>query len=188
MACYNTLEQTPYMPYLILNKLLTSNNENIFKLLKYPTYDALTKDNLTIKEKRDMIWKYGNNQQEYNIFLIPFEEDMNEKTTTILKIWDRIIVPTNHLLADIVFEFDIITHNKIGMVEYNGYPCSRIDVLRTEIIKELNGAEVNGVGTLQFNRGLNSWCKAESGSNMGNNKNYIGTKFLLATMGSSLNG
>ena len=42
---FNNFANLPYVPYKII-MTLAQNNENIFKLLKYGTYDCLSKPNL----------------------------------------------------------------------------------------------------------------------------------------------
>ena len=47
---YNSLSALPTIPYNILTYLATSTDaENLWKLLKYNGYDALSKPNLTLK-------------------------------------------------------------------------------------------------------------------------------------------
>ena len=46
MALYNDYKFMPYIPYRIL-EYLANNNENLWKILKYDTYDCLSKEDLT---------------------------------------------------------------------------------------------------------------------------------------------
>ena len=55
---YNSLSALPNAPYNIL-KYLAQNNENIWKLLKYNSYDALSKPNLTMEEKLSLHLLYN---------------------------------------------------------------------------------------------------------------------------------
>ena len=61
MAYYNDYKSMPYIPYRII-EYLANNNENIWKILKYNTYDCLSKEDLTFDEKMKLIWSHEGNQ------------------------------------------------------------------------------------------------------------------------------
>ena len=63
-------------------------------------------------------------------------------------------------------------------MEYNGIPCNRGDVVEAEILKTLNGADVGGVGMLQFNTKLST--ASRSSLNLGNSKTFTGTSLVLS--------
>ena len=65
---FNNFAMLPSVPYNII-MTLAQNNENIFKMLKYNTYDCLSQPNLTFEEKMEMIYKNQDQQQDYRIFL-----------------------------------------------------------------------------------------------------------------------
>ena len=48
MAYYNAYKSMPYIPYRII-EYLANNNENIWKILKYNTYDCLSREDLKDK-------------------------------------------------------------------------------------------------------------------------------------------
>ena len=57
MGCYRILE------YLALSP----KAENLWKMLKYNDYNALSKDNLSFAEKMNLVWKTGK-QEQYSVF------------------------------------------------------------------------------------------------------------------------
>ena len=57
MGCYRILE------YLALSP----KAENLWKMLKYNDYHALSKDNLSFAEKMNLVWKTGK-QEQYSVF------------------------------------------------------------------------------------------------------------------------
>ena len=181
---FNQFSSLPSIPYLIIEKLM--ENENIWKILKYPTYDCLSENNLTLDEKSNMIWKNKEKQTDYNVFLTPLVEDMIYDSTTILKCYRYYNVPTNHLNAVVTYEMDILYGGKISLIEYNGIPCNRSDVMEMEIMKTLNGADVGGIGYFQFNRELSSFC--QSRMVLGNDKTFTGTSIIMGTNLSNING
>ena len=69
MAMYNNYKFMPYIPYRII-EYLAYNNENLWKILKYNTYDCLSNDDLTFEEKMQLVWSYQSNQEDYRIFLL----------------------------------------------------------------------------------------------------------------------
>lgn len=175
---FNNFANLPYVPYKII-MTLAQNNENIFKLLKYGTYDCLSKPNLTFEEKMEMIYKNQDQQQNYRIFLNPLIENMQYDATTILKCFKYDSYPINPYLCTVVYEFDVLFGDKIAIVDYNGIPCNRADVMEAEIMKTLNGSyAMDGVGKFQFNAELSQYCRSRAALN--NTRNYNGSSIFMA--------
>lgn len=174
---FNQFTSMPYIPYRIIEYLI-SNNENIWKVLKYPTYDCLSQPNLTLKEKAEMIWKNQDRQQDYNVFLNPIVNNMIYDATTILKCYRLDSNPVNHIIATVSYEFDIIYGSKIPMIGLDGVPCTRGDVIEMELMKTLNGADVSGVGLLQYNTRLSGLCRSRA--NVGNDNTFNGISLIFA--------
>ena len=68
---FNNFAEMPEFPYKIIEVLLTDTSqevENFWKLLKYTDQEALDKNNLTMKEKKALIWSGQSTEQNYNIF------------------------------------------------------------------------------------------------------------------------
>lgn len=181
MIMYNTLEQLPYLAYRIINYLFS--NETIWKILGYDTYDCLEKGNLTEDEKVDLIWTKGE-QSKKNVFLTPMEIAIIDNSKTVIKLYDYQIVPENHLSAIVCMRFEILYIGESAMIDYNGYPCSRLAVIKTELMKSLNGCDIGGVGKLEFNNMLSRWCG--STQSLGNNKNVVGDTLTFALRVSTL--
>lgn len=174
---YNKYEFMPYIPYKIVEYLAT-NNENLWKILKYNDYDCLSKPNLTFEEKIALIWNTEGNQENYSIFFSQLVENMIPDSKSILKIYKVLTTPRNTIQAVGSYEFDILYGGKIALVEYNGIPCNRGDVVEAEILRTLNGADVGGVGMLQFNTKLST--ASRSSLNLGNSKTFTGTSLVLS--------
>lgn len=177
MAMYNDFISMPYIPYRII-EYLAYNNENLWKILKYNTYDCLSEDNLTFEEKMSLIWSHEANQEDYRIFFTALVENLIPVSETMIKIYKEIVVPRSTVNAIAGYEIDILYGGKISLIEYNGVPCNRGDVCEAEILSTLNGVEIGGVGRLEFNtRKLSS---AKSMNNIGDNKSFTGNSLLLA--------
>lgn len=183
---FNSFDSLPFIPYNILSHLANDPLvEDLWKLLKYNTYDALSQPNLTFKQKMSMIWKNQATQNNYTIFLTRLIEDEQLSERTILKLYKANSDPVSAQIATTAYEFDILVGAKIPMVDYNGIPCSRVDVIESLLLKSLNGADVNGVGWLQFNDDLSRLCRSATG--VGNNTSYYGTSILMAVQIGNLN-
>ena len=176
MAMYNKYISMPYIPYRII-EYLANNNENLWKILKYNTYDCLSEDDLTFEEKMELVWSHEANQEDYKIFLTALVENMIPVSGTIIKIYKEITLPRNHINAVAGYEIDILYGGKIALVEYNGIPCNRGDVCEAEILSTLNGVEVDGVGKLEFS--MKKLGSSRSSLNIGDNKSFTGTSLLM---------
>ena len=176
MAMYNKYISMPYIPYRII-EYLANNNENLWKILKYNTYDCLSEDDLTFEEKMELVWSHEANQEDYKIFLTALVENMIPVSGTIIKIYKEMTLPRNHINAVAGYEIDILYGGKISLVEYNGIPCNRGDVCEAEILSTLNGVEVDGVGKLEFS--MKKLGSSRSSLNIGDNKSFTGTSLLM---------
>lgn len=177
MGMYNNFLSMPYIPYRII-EYLAYNNENIWKILKYNTYDCLSEENLTFEEKMSLIWSHQADQENYRIFFTALVENMIPLSDTIIKIYKDITIPRSRVNAIAGYEFDILYGGKISLIEYNGVPCNRGDVCEAEILSTLNGVEIGGVGRLEFN--TEKISASRSALNIGDNKSFTGTSLLLA--------
>ncbi len=176
MAMYNKYISMPYIPYRII-EYLANNNENLWKILKYNTYDCLSENDLTFEEKMELVWSHEANQEDYKIFLTALVENMIPVSGTIIKIYKEMTLPRNHINAVAGYEIDILYGGKIALVEYNGIPCNRGDVCEAEILSTLNGVEVDGVGKLEFS--MKKLGSSRSSLNIGDNKSFTGTSLLM---------
>lgn len=182
---YNQLNAMPYIPYRIISYLANDPKaEDLWKLLKYNTEDALLKPDLTLDEKIELICKNNANQNDYSVFFTRLIENEQTIERTIIKLYKINTIPDSRLQAICPYSFDILTGAKTVVVDYNGIPCSRLDVIESILAQSLNGADVGGVGLLEYNRELNRVCGAVYG--IGNNTSYIGQSVVFAVRVSGL--
>ena len=177
MSMYNDFISMPYIPYRII-EYLAYNNENLWKILKYDTYDCLSQDDLTFEEKMSLIWSHEAKQEDYRVFFTALVENLIPTSETMLKIYKDITIPRSTVNAVAGYEIDILYGGKISLIEYNGVPCNRGDVCEAEILSTLNGVEIGGVGRLEFN--TRKLSAARSSLNIGDNKSFTGTSLMLA--------
>ena len=176
MAYFNDFNKLPSIPYKIMCKLAT-DNERLWKLLKYPDYNCLYNEDLSFDEKMSMIWKLQAHQEDYNIFLTDLVEDMQPKEKTILKVYSQYLVPKSNISALVLYQFDILYGSKISMVDMDGIPTNRGDAVVYEILSTLNGTEVGGVGSIEFNTKKSTMSKGYQ--NLGNNSTYTGKSLFM---------
>lgn len=175
---FNSMSALPYIPYNILVYLAKSPDaEEIWKMLKYSTYDALSKPNLTFEEKISFIWKNGP-QEDYGVFLTPLVEDEITKSKSIFKVYDYYIQPDNAYTAVTTYAFDFLYGGNMALVEYNATPVSRGDLFIAKIMEVLNGTNVGGVGKLMFLDDLSRYDVGKS--TIGNSRSFTGVQIFLS--------
>ena len=173
---FNSLTALPQIPYKILTYLAV-HDEIIWKLLKYNSYDALSKPNLKFREKIELIWREGP-QAEKSIFLTNLIEDVIPESKQIIKIYSYHVHPNELYLSTVVYAFDCLYGGQMSLVDYNGTPVSRGDLFINRILTILNGAYVGGVGKLTFYDDMSRYDIAKSV--IGNAKNYTGIQLFMS--------
>lgn len=180
---YNALYKLPEAPYKILEHLATETAaEDFWKLIKYNSYDALSKKNLTFKEKMSLIWtpKNGAHQENYNIFFTNLIEDAMAESKSILKIYNYMVQPMDLYKSAVVFAFDFLFGGTMSLVDYNGIPVNRGDLCAHLLLSVLNGAEIGGVGKLALDDTLSRYTGAKTV--IGNSKTFTGVCLYLGTL------
>lgn len=177
---YNSLSALPFIPYNILTYLATSSDaENLWKMLKYSGYDALSKPNLTFEEKMKLIWKKGV-QEKYSIFFTNLIEDGIASSKSILKIYNYYDQPRELYSANVVYAFDFLYGGQMSLIDYNGTPVSRGDLFINIMLSVLNGVNIGGVGKLVWLDDMSRYCAAKSV--IGNEKTFTGVQLFLGAM------
>lgn len=177
---YNSLSNLPPAGYNILVYLATNPKaENLWKILKYNDYNCLSKPNLTLKEKLDLIWKTGP-QENYSVFLSPLVEDAITESKTIIKIYNYYINKNELYTSAIVYAFDCLYGGNMALIDWNGVPASRGDVFIHTIMATLNGVSVGGVGNLSFASDLSRYNIAKA--TIGNSKTFTGVQIFMSTL------
>lgn len=177
---YNSLSALPNVPYNIISYLVLSDRaENLWKMLAYNSYDALSKPNLTAKQKLDLLWRTGK-QENCSVFLTNLVEDAVQASKCILKIYNYYDQPNELYSASAVYAFDFLYGGQMSLVDYNGVPVNRGDLFISIILDTLNGSNVGGVGNMIWLSDASRYCAAKS--TIGNSKTFTGVQLYLATM------
>lgn len=183
----------------IINYLINSETKNakrIWKLLKYGTIDALNQKDLTKKERSKLIYRGEDEQTDKRIFMQSYLDDAFTVQCSLLKIYVDSVVPINHLVANVNIGIDIMSHSKVQIVYNDAMDDienpdlyrevesqivykNRNTLLLKCILAELNGANIEGVGQLQFNQKASVFNQSRSG--IFDNKMYNGSKTIFVT-------
>lgn len=181
---FNDFSEMPYIPYKMLEALLTEESQvaqDFWKLLKYADVDALDKDNLTYEEKVELIWRGESLEQNFNVFLKPLIGSSLDtaEAQTQLRIFRFTSMPTNQFEAILTIEADFITNEKTALVYQNGMLCERTDLMESMFLNIFNGRDIGvGSGFVTFNREFSRSCNSQL--NIGNSKSFYGRSLVLA--------
>lgn len=181
---FNNFSEMPDLPYKIIEVLLTDTSqdaEDFWKLLKYTEVNALKQKNLTLKEKKAMIWQGESIEQNFNVFLKPLIGSAMDsaEAQTQLRLYRYNTIPTTQFEAIVCFEADFVTNEKTSLVRRNKILCERTDVMEALFLSVMNGRDIEiGSGVFQFNREMSRSCNSQL--NIGNSKSFYGRSLILA--------
>ena len=134
----------------IINQLI-NESEDIWKLLKYNTPDALSEDVLTRTEKLELIDKGDISVSPFDIKikLVPYNNgQILKKAMTEIRIIDYRTMFNSVDSVEQYYQIQLLTHYSLWTLE-NG--LLRCNVIKKELVKALNQERVDGViGTLSF--------------------------------------
>lgn len=147
----------PNIGYKIVEYLINSPEaEIIWKLLKYTDADAWKKDNLTKKEKTEMIYKGSDAQDKYNVFFDYFMDEATNKEKSFLRIYPSNIFPLTRTYGICCVNIEVFIHSQINHL--SNY-TTRLDTIIQKLIEILNGTDVGGVGVLFFDYDITTYCR-----------------------------
>ena len=175
---FNSMSALPSIQYNIMTYLATSPQaEDLWKMMAYNSYDALSKPNLTMSQKLDLLWRTGP-QEDYGIFFTNLVEDAIPTSKCILKIYNYYDQPNDLYTASVVYAFDFLYGGQMSLVERDGIPVSRGDLFINIMLDVLNGANIGGVGNMTWLTDASRYCAAKS--TIGNSKMFTGVQLYLS--------
>lgn len=146
---YNFFYEYNQISYNIISYLM-SNNELIWKILKYHTSDAWNKSDLTQAEKAQLIYSGQDDSTGYYVFMDEGNPDVHTREDCIIRISPAVVYPENRTVATLSVLFETYAHYKVNTL--SNY-TTRTDTIIQEALKVLNGAKIGGVvGRLYFDR------------------------------------
>ena len=175
---YNRYVGSEKIPSRIISALIkdtTTIGNEFWKALCYDEVDCLSKENVSIKDRRKFVYKRGtnNNFNGYKIFNFPLLTDSftdGEIENLIqLRIYQRNILPIDSTKSVLSYRMDIYTSSKLAsLIDKDGDLVERTEFLITRLLDMLVGIDIGlGCDLIQFNRELERTCRAEEIINNG---------------------
>lgn len=169
---------TEKAPSRIISTLVNDTSEignEFWKALCYDEADCLDKPNVSIKDRRKVIYKRGNlnNFNGYKIFNFPLLTDSimdgGEENLIQLRIYQRSILPIDTTKAVISYRIDVYTSSKLAsFLDKDGDLVERTEFLISHLLDMLVDLEIGlGFDLIQFNRELERTCRSEELINNG---------------------
>ena len=169
---------TEKAPSRIISALVNDTSEignEFWKALYYDETDCLDKPNVSIKDRRKVIYKRGklNNFNGYKIFNFPLLTDSivddGEENLIQLRIYQRSILPLDTTKAVISYRIDVYTSSKLAsFLDKDGDLVERTEFLTSHLLDMLVNLEIGlGFDLIQFNRELERTCRSEQLINNG---------------------
>ena len=203
---YNRFRNLESIEDRIIYYLLSPTNKSpeelrwvhtIWKLLMYNDIDALNKPLPKYSDVVKLIQNDNISQADKRIFRSPYLEEGWQEQCSMLKIYVDTIIPKNHIWSIVNIGIDVLCHDKIINVKAEeGYEgslidevdgikikvetMSRVTLLSKAVLYLLNGAEVQGLGQLQFNAERSRYNLAQYG--LWNKRNFEGMKIVISGM------
>lgn len=183
-VAYNRYNLIREISYRVIDYLLR-NNDDIWRLLKYNTPDALSQDFLTLAEKRSLIFSgIGNpDSEDYRVFRQPFLDDAFNEQVSQLRCYTLTMNPENRSVGTVGVALECVSHNKILALE--NYE-NRLEVMVQQLLQTLNGVDIGGIGELVFDDNSSYFDLASL--NMYNNRNFLGWTLVMSVKVGDLTG
>lgn len=175
---YNSGKDIPFIVSKMLEFLIMEGDENFWKAIKYPEYDCLSKPNLTIEEKRALIYTNGKNLNDFNIYAnMPLISPEEDTAKTILKVYKVRTNPRDRMGFVVSINFEIITHTALANIAYGDDMLSRTDFIESLLINMFNEKDFY-FGRFIFDRNMSTDNEAYLAYN--NSNNFFGTCFCIS--------
>lgn len=179
-TAYNNGSDIPYMLSRIFEFLIEQGSEDFWKCLKYPEYDCLSKPNLTLKEKRELIYTNGKNLNDFNVYVnMPLINPEEDKAKTLLKAYVLRVKPITQMDFVVSINFEIITHTTLSNIAKDEDMVSRIDFIESELVRMLNQRDFF-FGRIKYDHRLST--EADSYLAYNNSTNFFGRVLCLAVL------
>jgi len=145
---YNLFATLENLPYNIIEHLFTNSDaEIIWKLLKYTTADAWTKDNLTTSEKAALVYNGEDISDSYCVFRDSYADDGTSEQKTFLRVYVHSAIPENRTTGLVNICFEVYSHPKINHLD--NYK-QRVDMIIQALLKIFQEANIGGSGFFFF--------------------------------------
>ncbi len=146
---YNNYELCRKIPKTIVDYLI-DNCPDLWKLLKY-SQKPLSKEDLTSKEKREMICKSSFNTEEFNILFQKYTVNAMIKAKSQVRIFidDVTSYGRTNALVRIIFQVVVNNNEMIIDTPYSSVDKRDVAIMQT-LVNALNGVKLEGMKSQIF--------------------------------------
>lgn len=170
---------------------------NLWRCIYYPSADALLKPLPKFSDVMELLSNGQQGQDTKRIFRSPYMDDAWKDECAMLKVYIDSVIPRNAYTSQVNVGIDCVCHNKIinltvpekdestfidevDGIKYYVQTKSRISVMIKAVLSLLNGADVQGIGQMQFN--YEQFMYNESRYALWNNRNFEGHKTVIGCL------
>lgn len=170
---------------------------NLWRCIYYPTTDALLRPLPKFSDVMELLSNGQQGQDTKRIFRSPYMDDAWKDECAMLKIYIESVIPQNAYMSQVNVGIDCVCHNKIVNVtvpekdestfidevdgiKYYVQTKSRISVMIKAVLSLLNGANIQGIGQMQFN--YERFMYNQSRYALWNNRNFEGHKVVIGCL------
>lgn len=144
---YSKLTGLRWFSYNCISYLL-DNNEMVWKLLYYNENNAWEQPNLTLSQKRSLIYAGEPDETLFRVFMSEKQANAWVSEACVLRIFPYSVIPENRTVNTTIMVFDAYSHYRINTL--SNY-TTRIDTIVEELVATFNGSNIGGLGRLSFN-------------------------------------
>ncbi|MCI7634038.1 MAG: hypothetical protein MSS80_08450 [Mollicutes bacterium] len=175
-VAYNDYSLVRDLPTIIVNYLF-ENSPDFWKLLKY-SQNPLSKEDLTNKEKSNMICKSSFNTEEYNVLFQKYTVDAVVKAKSQVRVFvDNISsYGRTNALARIIFQVVVNNNEMIINTPYSKHDKRDVAIMQS-IVQALNGVKLDKTKSQMFiNNEIDRFAGA---SQVSYNNDYSGFQLTM---------
>lgn len=143
---------------------LMDNDELIWKLLKYNTPDAWNKADLTMAEKRALIYDgVSDDTSKYHVFMDMGQPDVITAEICQIRIHPYSLNAPNRVVGTIMMMFEVYSNYKINHLTNLR---TRNDMIMKRFLQVFNGAIIGGIGRLNLDNLGSYGSRLETGGQL----------------------
>lgn len=148
-TAYNDYKMVRDLPTIIVNYLF-DNSPDFWKLLKY-SQNPLDEDDLTNKEKANMIAKTSFNTEEYNVLFQKYTVNAMIKAKSQVRIFidDVTSYGRTNALARVIFQVVVNNNEMMIKTPYSAHDKRDVAIMQT-IVQTLNGVKLENTKSQMF--------------------------------------
>lgn len=148
-TAYNDYKMVRDLPTIIVNYLF-DNSPDFWKLLKY-SQNPLDENDLTNKEKANMIAKTSFNTEEYNVLFQKYTVNAMIKAKSQVRVFidDVTSYGRTNALARVIFQVVVNNNEMMIKTPYSAHDKRDVAIMQT-IVQTLNGVKLENTKSQMF--------------------------------------